>query len=215
MSARALDAAIRHAIDRYPLEACGVVVEAVDGRLCFLAVENVADDPESRYELDPAAQFRIWRAAAAGAFALRAIVHSHPDGTAAFSEVDRAFATERGRPLHPGLAYWVLAIGGRPPGATDARSYIFRDGVWHFVSLMSSGRHEDEILQNERISIVSKTFQGPVVGPGHRVGDTGRGELDPRAPEKADIRVRPGRTSRSRAEDTWNCTRDSRSGSRE
>lgn len=135
-----LEAAARHAIARYPHEACGVLVETFDGALHFLAVENVADHPRHRYEFDPAAQFRIWRAAAAGAFSLRAIVHSHPDGSAEFSQLDRDLATEGGRPLHPGLAYWVLAIGGDPPQLQAARAFTWRDGEWHGESLISAPR---------------------------------------------------------------------------
>ena len=127
----ALAAAAAHACAQWPLEACGVVVRGPDGVHRFVPVANVADDPATRFELDPHAQLALWKQAAAGAFALVAAVHSHPDAPADFSREDRACATSPGGgPLHPALEHWVLSIRGPRPRLDQAKSYTWRMGEW-------------------------------------------------------------------------------------
>lgn len=127
----AFAAAADHACACWPLESCGVVVRSAGGACRYLPVRNVAADPARRFELDPAEQLAIWRRAAAGEFALVALVHSHPDGTADFSAADRAAATTAaGRPLHPGVDHWVLAIHGPAPRLVEARAFTWSAGRW-------------------------------------------------------------------------------------
>lgn len=130
MDPDALAAACAHACARWPEEACGVIVRWRDGGRAFVAVPNVAADPRRGFELDPAAQLRLWTEAAAGRLALEAIVHSHPDGNPEFSEEDRASATHEGRPLHPGLAWWILGIAGPPPRLVAAAVWRHFRGGW-------------------------------------------------------------------------------------
>ena len=130
MSDDALAAAVAHACARWPLEACGVVVREPCGREAFVPVDNVAAHPATRFELDPHTQLALWKQAAAGAFALLAVVHSHPQGTADLSEQDRADAMAGDAPLHPGLEHWVLSIHGRPPGLVDAKAHTWSMGGW-------------------------------------------------------------------------------------
>lgn len=55
-----------------------------------MAAQNVADEPERRFEIDPAALFAAIRAERAGGPKLIGYYHSHPAGRAEPSDTDRA-----------------------------------------------------------------------------------------------------------------------------
>ena len=108
-----------------------MVVRDPCGASRFVAVRNVAAEAARAFEFDPLEQLAIWKEAAAGAFVLVALVHSHPDGEACFSAADRAAATTaHGAPLHPGLEHWVLAVHGPTPRLVDARAFTWGAGGW-------------------------------------------------------------------------------------
>ena len=105
----------------WPREACALLEGTwVGGTAHVIAVhfaDNVADEPERRFEVDPRVLVRVHRELRGRPGELVGVWHSHPDGSASPSETDRRSITE------PGLI-WVLtpAPEGRagPPGAFRA-----------------------------------------------------------------------------------------------
>lgn len=80
--------AINHAIECYPKESCGVIV---DGE--YVRCRNNAENPEDHFIMDQADY-----EAALGMGDIQAIVHSHPDYPAAASEADLAACEETALP---------------------------------------------------------------------------------------------------------------------
>lgn len=73
-----------------PEEGCGFLLR--NGN--FVGVENISDDPENCFEIDPLDWMRVDAAA---------VVHSHPDGSQFLSTADRE------NQIETGLAWWVVA----------------------------------------------------------------------------------------------------------
>jgi proteasome lid subunit RPN8/RPN11 len=71
-----------------------------------VASPNVAADPESAFEVDPALLLRAHREAREGGHAILGWYHSHPDGVAEPSAVDAARAVEDGK-------LWLIVAGER------------------------------------------------------------------------------------------------------
>jgi proteasome lid subunit RPN8/RPN11 len=109
ISTTVLDAIRAHAAADAPREACGLVFgsgERIDG---VMAATNVADDPERRFEIDPAALFAAIHAERAGGPRLIGYYHSHPAGIAAPSETDRIMAASDGK-------LWLIVAGDAVTG---------------------------------------------------------------------------------------------------
>lgn len=70
----------------------------------FQVTENVAESPETRFEIDPAALFAAIRAERAGGPQLIGYWHSHPSGDALPSETDAAMAAPDGK-------LWLIVAG--------------------------------------------------------------------------------------------------------
>jgi len=68
------------------------------------ATENVTEDPERRFEIDPAALFAALRAERAGGPKIVGYWHSHPSGDATPSATDAAMAAADGR-------LWLIVAG--------------------------------------------------------------------------------------------------------
>jgi proteasome lid subunit RPN8/RPN11 len=84
-------------------EVCGLLFGGpgrIDG---WRATANVADAPETTFEIDPAALFAAHRAARSGGPAIVGCYHSHPSGQPIPSARDMAGAT-------PGQ-YWLIVAG--------------------------------------------------------------------------------------------------------
>jgi desampylase len=80
-----------------PREACGLLFGTADAVTGWQAAENVAADPERRFEIDPRTLFAALRAERAGGPALAGYWHSHPSGDAAPSRIDAAMAAPDGK----------------------------------------------------------------------------------------------------------------------
>lgn len=122
---------IQHALEDYPREACGLVV---DGR--YIRVPNISRDPVNQFILDP----RVY-----GMYDghIQAVFHSHPDGDECPTEADMRSQMTAGVP-------WIIApTKGRNVGEIfefgirdPERSLIgrkFRHGVDDCYSLMRDG----------------------------------------------------------------------------
>jgi len=131
-----LRAAVRHLEACSPEEGCGVVLQGGAGAR-FVPLANAyprwaATDPagfprdaRSAYLFEPAEWLGVLRAAEARGEELLCIVHSHPEGPAAFSAEDRALAAPDGIPLFPGVAHLVVGLHG---GRASSAAWVIWDG---------------------------------------------------------------------------------------
>jgi len=103
-------------------EVCGLVVRSPSGALEAVPLRNVVgegaesegppESPRRAYLLDPREHLRLAKRLRREGGEIVASYHSHVEGSAEFSSVDRAFALQDGAPVHPGLDYIVLALRG-------------------------------------------------------------------------------------------------------
>lgn len=94
----------RISADLAPREACGLLFGTAHAITAMQATENRAEDPERRFEIDPAALFAALRAERAGGPELVGYWHSHPSGDATPSATDAAMAAPDGR-------LWLIVAG--------------------------------------------------------------------------------------------------------
>ncbi|GGB34869.1 hypothetical protein GCM10011380_25380 [Sphingomonas metalli] len=85
-------------------EACGLLLGTDDAILEARPCANVADDPATRFEINPVALLAAHRAARAGDARVIGCYHSHPNGYAAPSPRDAADAA-------PDSGLWLIAAG--------------------------------------------------------------------------------------------------------
>ncbi|WP_404333334.1 Mov34/MPN/PAD-1 family protein [Sphingomonas sp. MMS12-HWE2-04] len=104
-----------------PREACGLLFGDAGAVTGWQAVENVSEQPERRFEIDPAALFAALRAERAGGPCIAGYWHSHPSGDPSPSVTDAAMAQPDGK-------LWLIVGGGEarlwranPGGAVHAR----------------------------------------------------------------------------------------------
>jgi proteasome lid subunit RPN8/RPN11 len=96
------DEVMEHAHDAHPAEACGLLVRLhAGGQLVYRRAVNVAADPLTGFEVAP----RDW-ASAEDVGVVEAVVHSHPNASAAPSDVDRHGCHASG------VAWFVVACPG-------------------------------------------------------------------------------------------------------
>lgn len=77
----------------------------------ILQADNVAEEPETNYEISPKSLKRAAQTVEAGGKIL-AIYHSHTNGHIDLSAEDREAAAPGGRPLYPESVYLVIASQG-------------------------------------------------------------------------------------------------------
>jgi proteasome lid subunit RPN8/RPN11 len=87
-----------------PREACGLLFGSPHAITGCQATENVAEEPERRFEIDPAALFAALRAERAGGPRIAGYWHSHPSGEAVPSPTDAAMAMPDGK-------LWLIVAG--------------------------------------------------------------------------------------------------------
>jgi len=99
-----------------PCECCGLLLGA-GGRITEArAAANVADDPLTRFEIDPAALLNAHRAAREGGLAVLGYYHSHPQGHPVPSATDCEHASGDARiwaiVAEGEVAFWRDGAGG-------------------------------------------------------------------------------------------------------
>lgn len=94
----------RVSADTAPREACGLLFGAPDRITDWQAIENVAEEPERRFEIEPGALFAALRAERAGGPKIIGYWHSHPGGDATPSVTDAAMAQPDGK-------LWLIVAG--------------------------------------------------------------------------------------------------------
>lgn len=89
-----------------PRECCGLLLSETPGGpvSAILEARNVADDPERRFEVDPATLLDAHRSWRAGGPAIVGCYHSHPAGPPVPSLTDAAMAD-------PALPLWLICGG--------------------------------------------------------------------------------------------------------
>ena len=104
-----------------PREVCGVLVGSRSESFVTEShvVENVAADPRTRYELDPAETLDVVTGAESRGLEVVGFYHSHPDSPARPSDVDRAEATWVG---------YVYLVVSPAEGAMRAWRYLGDEG---------------------------------------------------------------------------------------
>ncbi|MDI7274570.1 MAG: M67 family metallopeptidase [Anaerolineae bacterium] len=115
----------RHAVADYPAECCGLLVGRGDDVRKAEAVRNLrAAERCDRFELDPVGHVRVWEAAHANNEDIVGCYHSHPDGQALPSSIDRRLARNFGGPF----GYLVVAVDGDGGGCQVYAGKIQEDG---------------------------------------------------------------------------------------
>ncbi len=97
------DEILRDAAAHAPQEACGLLFGSGDSIVAARSAQNVADDPLTRFEVDPRVLFDAHKAARSGGAAICGCYHSHPNGSAQPSPTDAMRASETG---------WIWIIVG-------------------------------------------------------------------------------------------------------
>ena len=130
----------RHAVDTFPEECCGVIVD-YGGRDEVRRLRNMQNqlhalDPESyprdatiAYAMDPRELETVIDEAEATGAKIKAFYHSHPGHEAYFSEEDKAFATPFGEPTYPQSAQIVISIYNRAVKRICAYAWAEKDFV--------------------------------------------------------------------------------------
>lgn len=122
-----LDNLVAHAVSQYPNEACGFLIgeRGQPSAAEFVPVKNVYDEMHAKYPdtyprtaktaylIDPREQQKIFQQAEENGREVKAIVHSHTDHDAYFSEEDRLVAAPWGEPMFPGISYLVISVCNR------------------------------------------------------------------------------------------------------
>ena len=87
----------RAAAEAAPREACGLLFGSGDEITGCQTTDNVAENPERHFEIDPGALFAALKAERAGGAKIAGYWHSHPSGDALPSAADAAAADPDGR----------------------------------------------------------------------------------------------------------------------
>lgn len=102
-----LDRILAHAAVAYPAECCGLLLGQGDRVQSVAAARNLyAGARCDRFEIDPLDHVRIWEEARASGHSVIGCYHSHPDGQAYPSSIDRQLARRFGGPF----GYLIVGI---------------------------------------------------------------------------------------------------------
>jgi proteasome lid subunit RPN8/RPN11 len=122
---QALRQIARHAAAEYPAECCGLLVGKGDEVRTASAVRNLLGGERcDRFELDPVGHVQVWERAHANGEDVIGCYHSHPDGHAEPSSIDRRLARGFGGPF----GYLVVAIDGESGSCEVFAGQIQGDG---------------------------------------------------------------------------------------
>ena len=114
----ALEAVIAHARDVAPVECCGLLLGSPDAIVDAARARNIADDPASRFLIDPKDHIDGRREARRRSLEVVGFYHSHPRSPAIPSARDRA---EVG---YPDDLYLIVSLLAEPPEICVFRNFI-------------------------------------------------------------------------------------------
>jgi proteasome lid subunit RPN8/RPN11 len=127
-----------HALETYPDECCGVVLDA-GGTQVVVRMRNIQDEMNARdparfprraptaYYPHPTDLKAVLDRGESPGHELTAFYHSHPDHGAYFSEEDIAQATPFGEPSYPDVLQIVISVYGSEVRAVKAFSWSESD----------------------------------------------------------------------------------------
>jgi proteasome lid subunit RPN8/RPN11 len=123
-----LDAIVRHARESAPEECCGLLLGRGDAIVEAIRARNVADDPATRFLIDPADHFAARRIARERGLEVVGFYHSHPSSPPEPSARDVAEFS------YAGHLYAIVSLRGEP-----AEVGLFRliDGNFQPVSFVT------------------------------------------------------------------------------
>jgi proteasome lid subunit RPN8/RPN11 len=119
---------VAHAREAAPLECCGLLLGRGDEIVEAARARNIADDPATRFLIDPADHFAALRAARERGLEVVGFYHSHPASPAEPSVRDIA---EFG---YPGHCYLIVSLQSEP---ADVRLYRFDEGNFRRLSFVT------------------------------------------------------------------------------
>jgi proteasome lid subunit RPN8/RPN11 len=114
----ALDAVVAHAREAAPAECCGLLIGSPASVVDALRTRNIADDPASRFLVDPKDHFDGRREARRRNLDVVGFYHSHPRSPAIPSARDRAEAS------YPEDLYLIVSLAEDPPDVRVFRNFI-------------------------------------------------------------------------------------------
>jgi proteasome lid subunit RPN8/RPN11 len=114
---------LMESINAFPEEACGLLLGHGSSIEQILPARNIHPTPGTHFEIDPQVLVDAHRAARSGGPEVLGYYHSHPDGPAEPSAIDRAMASGDGR-------VWAIVARG------DVA--FWRDGEDGFAALSYS-----------------------------------------------------------------------------
>jgi proteasome lid subunit RPN8/RPN11 len=124
-----VNAIVRHALEVFPREACGLLAGKGDAVQEVYCMRN-AESSEVTYALDPEEQFSIMKQIEGKGLKLIAIYHSHT-GSPAFpsaTDVARAFFPGTRDENFPGVAYVIASVSEN--GLRELRAFLIKgDGI--------------------------------------------------------------------------------------
>jgi proteasome lid subunit RPN8/RPN11 len=119
---------VGHAREAVPDECCGLLLGRDDEIVEVAPARNVADDPRTRFLIDPADHFEALRAARARGLAVIGFYHSHPASPPEPSARDVAeFA-------YPGYLYAIVSLASKP---ALVGLFRFEEGNFRRVSFVT------------------------------------------------------------------------------
>jgi proteasome lid subunit RPN8/RPN11 len=124
---------LAHAQQDEHIESCGLISASGGNPSHYYAVKNIAADPSTRFEMEPAQQIAAMKHMREQGEDLFAIVHSHPEGPPLPS------ATDMQEVGYPDAYYIIVSLHTR--GVLEMRGFKITDGEMQPVEL----RYEDEI----------------------------------------------------------------------
>jgi desampylase len=124
-------AVVDHARDAAPHECCGLLLGRGDEIVEAVRARNLADDPATRFLIDPEDHINARRAARARGLDVVGFYHSHPRSAAEPSERDFA---EFG---YPDQLYLIVSLDKEPP---EVALFKLDDGQFQAITLQSTPR---------------------------------------------------------------------------
>ncbi len=117
-----------HAREAAPAECCGLLLGRGDEIVDAVRARNVADDPTTRFLIDPADHFAAVRSARERGLEVVGFYHSHPVSAAEPSVHDIAEFS------YPDHFYAIVSLRTEP---AEIRLFRFRDGNFRVIALVT------------------------------------------------------------------------------
>lgn len=112
------DEIVRHALEGWPEEVCGLIAGEGGVPVRLYRVANVAEHKPTRYVMDPGEQFHAMMAIEGEELELYGIYHSHPSTQAYPSETDRSLA------FYPDAIYFICTLADKEHPALRAFNIV-------------------------------------------------------------------------------------------